>query len=333
MYPIWIPMWNWADFKKRLSRSYNISPPQWTPPSWQQDQVQKSLDSIRQYAEADVESAIHWYYAKKPWKTWASQLLKFLTLLATGLGGLIPIISSTGVFSIGLPEPARQLRDLRVNQIGYLCFGLAAAFLAFDKYFGYSTGWMRYITTAMSLETSLRNFRLDWARTTSGLAGVTPSGVVLEALLQKIQDFCVGARALVEKETQAWVTEFQTNMSQLEKEAKAAAESQRVSIEAAKKEAKTSADSTRPGAIDLTVENVLETDHGYDASVDGELRKSGVTGRTCAIMNVSPGLHELAVTGMMSGSAAHGSQIVTIVSGTALKVSVTLTRMKAAGVS
>src|SRR5437899_10858426 len=120
----------------------------------------------------------------------------------------------------------------------------------------------------MSLETALRNFRLDWARTTSGLAGAMPSGAALETLLQKIQDFCVAARTLVEKETQAWVMEFQTNLSQLEKEAKAAMDSARSAVETAQRESKGAADSTRPGAIDLTVENVLDTDHGYDASDD-----------------------------------------------------------------
>ncbi len=324
-------MWNWADIRKRFARSYNISPAQWTPPSWHPDQVLKCLDAMRQFVEDDVEGAIRWYYAKKPWKAWASQLLKFLTLFATGLGGLLPIVSATGIFSSGLPEAQRQLRNLQVNQIGYLCFGLAAAFLAFDKYFGYSTGWMRYITTAMSLETALRNFRLDWARATAGLAGATPSGAVLETLLQKIQDFCVAARTLVEKETQAWVMEFQTNLSQLEKEAKAAMDNARAAVETAQKESKAAADSTRPGAIDLAVENVLDTDLGYDVSVDGELRKSGVTGKTCAIMSVAPGLHELAVTAAMSGAPAHTSQIVNVAAGTAVNVSITLTKAKVVG--
>jgi hypothetical protein len=322
-------MWNWADIRKRLSRAYNIKPAQWTPPSWKPDQIQQCLDSMRQYAENDVEGAIHWYYAKKPWKAWASQLLKFLTLFATGLGGLLPIVSATGIFSpANASDAQRQLRTLQVNQIGYLCFGLAAAFLAFDKYFGYSTGWMRYITTAMSLETALRNFRLDWALTTSSLAGAVPSGATLETLLQKIQDFCIAARTLVEKETQAWVMEFQTNLSQLEKEAKAAMDSARAAVETAQKESKAAADSTRPGAIDLTVENVLDTDHGYDVSVDGELRKSAVTGKTCAIMNVAPGLHELAVTALMSGLPAHASRIVTVAAGTAEKVRIALDQAK-----
>jgi hypothetical protein len=321
-------MWKWPEIGKRFFRSYNIAPPQWTPPSWLPAQTEQSLDAMRKYAEDDVLSAIHWYYAKKPWKASASQLLKFLTLLATGLGGLLPIISATGVFSVGVPADKVEFRNLQVNQIGYLCFGLAAAFLAFDKYFGYSTGWMRYITTAMALETALRNFRLDWARMTAGLAGTTPSGAVLEALLQKIQDFCVAARTLVEKETQSWVMEFQSNLSQLEKDAKAAMESARTAVETAQKDAKVSAQSTRPGAIDLTVENVLETDHGYNVEVDEEVRKSTVTSKTCAIMSIGPGLHGLVITATLAGAPAHASQIVTIAADAVTKVSVTLTREK-----
>src|SRR5260370_24769936 len=160
-YEVYMPRWD--EIVRRFSRTYNIDPPEWKAPSWQPDQVSTCLDSLREYVEHDVEAAIRWCYAKKPWKAWGSQLLKFLTLLATGLGGLLPIVSATGIFSSGFPEAQKQLRNLQINQIGYLCFGLAAAFLAFDKYFGYSTGWMRYITTAMSLETTLRNFRLDWA--------------------------------------------------------------------------------------------------------------------------------------------------------------------------
>jgi SMODS and SLOG-associating 2TM effector domain 2 len=322
-------MWTWADIRKRFSRSYNIVAPKWNPPSWKQDQVAASLDSLRQYAENDVQAAIDWYFAKKPWKATASQGLKLLTLAATGIGGLMPIVSATGVFSRGLQGADVQIRELRVDQCGYLCFGLAAAFLAFDKYFGYSTGWMRYMTTAMALDTALRNFRLDWAKATSTLAGAVPSGPVLETLLQKIQDFCVAARTIIEKETQAWVAEFQTNLNQLEKEAKAAMDNARTTVEAAQKEAKAAADSVRPGAIDLTVENVLETDHGYTVSIDGETRKEGVTSKTCAIMNVPPGLHEMAITATLSGNTAHDSQSVNISPGAAAKVSVTLAKAKA----
>ncbi|MGH7490650.1 MAG: SLATT domain-containing protein [bacterium] len=153
----------------RLFRAYNIRPPEWTPPSWQPDRVLSSLETLRLYAEGHARAAIDWYYAKKPWKAWASQALRFLTIVSTAVGGLMPILVSTGVFSNAASQH-KELDDLRLNQIGYLCFGLAALFLAFDRYFGNSTGWMRYITTAMSLETALQQFRLDWARLTVSLA-------------------------------------------------------------------------------------------------------------------------------------------------------------------
>jgi hypothetical protein len=44
-------------------------------------------------------------------------------------------------------------------------------------------------------------------------------------------------------------------------------------------------DSTRHGAVDLTIENVLDTDHGYDVFIDDERRKSGVTSKTCTIIH------------------------------------------------
>ena len=99
----------------------------------------------------------------------------------------------------------------------------------------------------------------------------------------------------------------------------------------AAKEAKGAVDSTRPGAIELTVENVLDTDSGYDVLVDSELRKSAVTGKTCALMGVAPGLHELAVTSAMSGAPAHASQIVNVTAGAWMKVSITLAKAKVIG--
>jgi hypothetical protein len=320
-------MLDWKDLKKHLPRSHNIKVPNWTTPSWKPGEVPASLDVLREYVENDVQAAIDWYYAKKQVKVRASVLLRGGALLFLSVGGLLPIMSAIGTF---FGPSASQLQIPKANQWGYLAAGLGAAFVAFDKYFGCSTGWMRYITTAMSLETALRSFRLDWARMTSGLAGEIPSAAVLEGLLQKIFDLSAGARALVEKETQGWVTEFQVNLSQLEKDAKAAVDSARAAVEMAHKESKAVADSTRPGAIDLVVENVLDSDHGYSVSIDGKTRKTEVTSKTCAIMEVVPGLHELSVDATLSGEPAHHSQSVTVVAAAAVTVTIRLAKSKAA---
>ena len=326
-------MWNWTEFKKRFVHSYNIDAPKWVPPSWGGDQNQSSLDSLRLYAESYVESAIGWYYAKKTWKARASQWSRGLVLVATGLGGLIPIISSTVIFSNGknVAEAQKvQLQILQVNQWGYLFFALGAALFAFDRYFGYSTGWMRYISTAMALETALLNFRLDWTKATAQLAGSALSVDSLEILIQTIHDFCIAARTLVEKETQAWVVEFQSNLSQLERKSKAALENARTTAETLRQEVKDKAALFRPGAIELTVENIAETDEGYEVLIDGVVRQSAVANRTCAIMSVATGLRQLEVSGDIGGNRAHAVKIVTVAADAVQQVSVTLTRGKAA---
>ncbi|MGH7490649.1 MAG: hypothetical protein ACREMY_34305, partial [bacterium] len=62
-----------------------------------------------------------------------------------------------------------------------------------------------------------------------------PAGPALEALIERIAEFSITVRTLVEKETQAWVTEVQMNLTQLEKDAKAAVEAARAQAETAQK--------------------------------------------------------------------------------------------------
>jgi hypothetical protein len=308
--------------------SRNIEAPVWAPPSWEAGHLPRSLETLNEYAEAYATAAIKWYDAKTPWKRYGSQSLRFLTLLATGLGGLFPILVSTGKFGFGGKTP---IEILQLNQFGYLCFGLAALFLALDRFSGASTAWMRYTTTAMALETVLARFRLDWARLTIRLAGQTPTPEESETLLQRVGELIFTVRELVEKETQSWVTEFQTNLSQLEKESKAAIEAARVQVEDMRKEEKSMRETNRPGAIDLTVENVLDTDSGYTVSIDGKTVKENITSKSCGIGNLSPGLHEIAVTGLFAGGPAHASRVVSVASNAAFAVTVSLAKVRVAG--
>ena len=48
-----------------------------------------------------------------------------------------------------------------------------------------------------------------------------------------------------------------------------------------------------PGGIDLTVENAAETDEGYDVLVDSKAKKTAIPNRTCVVVDIAPGLHEL----------------------------------------
>jgi hypothetical protein len=136
--------------------------------------------------------------------------LRFVAIVLFVLGGLVPIVKAT------LPTTVQFSFDF--GQSGYLLIGVAAGCIGLDRFFGYSTGWIRYVTTAMAIEKSLEEFRLEWTRNMARMRGAAPTPEQLETLIQTCTAFSLAIKSQVEQETKAWVVEFQNNLSQLEKE-------------------------------------------------------------------------------------------------------------------
>jgi hypothetical protein len=107
---------------------------------------------------------------------------------------------------------------------GYLLIALAGGCIAMDRFFGYSTGWIRCIATALAIEKSLEEFRMAWARSIAKLRGGAPDAAQLDQLLATCEAFSLAIRAQVEQETKAWVVEFQSNLAQLERDLQAKAD-------------------------------------------------------------------------------------------------------------
>jgi hypothetical protein len=264
---------------------------------------------------------------------------------------MIPIIGSSGWFDP--PAGSSQtLWTLKLNQAGYLCLGLAGLALALDRFLSGSTSWMRYVGAATAIQTALEQFRLDWDKQMASLAGKTPSGADLVALINRITEFSVTVRTLVEDETKTWVAEFQANLADLQKSTAAAAETARAQVQASqqkvdaeqqaaqlkadaeKQAARQRAEAERqaalPGGIELTVSNAADAAEGYEVLVDGQSKKTGVTGTTCGILGIPAGLHDLSVQARIEGVSARASQLVTIAAGVATKIQLTLAKQKAA---
>jgi SMODS and SLOG-associating 2TM effector domain 2 len=79
--------------------------------------------------------------------------------------GLAPILKA-----MLTPDTLRRM-PFDLGETGYLLIGLAGGCVALDRFFGYWSGWIRYITTALALEKSLDEFRLEWARNPAKLRG------------------------------------------------------------------------------------------------------------------------------------------------------------------
>ena len=181
--------------------------------TWKSDgDVANGLTCLYKHAEARAESTIAWYLRSKASKSFNSRALRLLTILLGTIGGLAPIIDSAGLAG-WLPEGAEA------TEIGYLMLGLAAACVAVDKLFGFSSGWMRYITTAMALQEDLSRLRMDWAMTMVSSRSNPLSTPDILNHLARLRLFLETVDGRVLQETRAWIAEFQTTLADIERAA------------------------------------------------------------------------------------------------------------------
>jgi len=265
-------------------------------------ETQKSIQEIYRYAEASADASIAWYGRKKNNKASMSRLLRGLAIVFTTIGGLMPIIRALRPYTAQAPP---TLLNLDYGQLGYLFLGLAAACVAFDRFFGFSSGWMRYITSKMTLERMLSEFRLDWAMMVAKLGENSPTTDQVQLMIQRLKEFLVAINTHVEQETQTWVSEFKTNLAEIEKTAT------------------TQRESARPGAIDITVTNGMDTEDGFTVALDG-MEVKRIRGTKYQIGYVPPGPHKIAVTGTIKGESLDASELANVAPGEIAKVTLAL---------
>ena len=223
-----------------MASATDIESRRWGSINWGENTLLDGLSKLRDHAELQALEAIGWYYEKKKSKNFWSRWLRFWAIFFTVSGGLIPLLSAAGIVQAILryygakDETDIQLVELHFNQLGYVLIGLAAGCVAFDRFFGFSTNWMRYIGAAMRIETARLRFAFEWEHRVAPLRGKDPSDDEVTELLDSIEKFSLAVREAIEQETGAWIAEFQTNLAQLDKETKAlfeVAQNERKAIE------------------------------------------------------------------------------------------------------
>ena len=272
--------------------------------SWKDaNEIEASIRKAYVYAEQRAQQAIQWYLRNKGWKSFWSRSMRISAILLTTLGGLAPIVGSTGWLRADV-EPA-------VRMLGYVFLALAAACVGLDRFFGFSSGWMRYIMTALALETALSEFRMEWAMIVAKLGGETPTSEQVQSMLQRLKEFVAFVDGKVEEETRDWVSEFKTSISDAERTAK--------ELGAA----------ARPGAIDVTVTNGMDAESGFDVALDGMNVRAGVRGTKYQVGYVPPGPHKVEVTARVGGQTLEASELVNVAPGEIAKATLALPVKKA----
>ncbi len=279
--------------------------PRWSPPDWSGDPA-PHIEQLRSYAEESIESELLWYVRKKKGRSSVSQAIRFAALVLTVLGGLVPLLIA--VFETP-PNWLSWASGMRFGQVGYVLLALAGGLVLLDKYFGFSTGWMRYIVAMQAIEKARESFRLDWIGLRRAFANTQPhtaeQAEVIERMILRARSVILEVKEHSEKETQAWILEFQTNLSQFEKDLKSQMEA------------------SKPGGIDVEIVDGHKADSQIELALDGMIADR-FTGTAGSIGFVAPGLHRVTAKGRKGERDYSASSLVNIGPGQICAVKLTL---------
>ena len=299
-------LWNWLVTKKER----NVKPPE--PPTkldWGDGERDDSLGALYDFAARSAKDAIGWYWRRAGTAGRTGRALRMIAIVLTTIGGLIPLLITAGVdISLLWPFSATPMpgqANPQPGQWGYVFLALAGACVVLDRFFGYSSAWIRYVTMATELETGLTNFHLDWAQLNAARAGAPMDTAHAAALLSRLQALLTLVRQKVEAETKTWATEYRSSISELDTRIKAGIEEQ------------------RPGGVDLTVVNGEQSHSGVRVLVDGVAVQT-ITGTKASIRPVFPGNHEISVSGDIGGRPATTSKLITVAAGQIVTEELTL---------
>ncbi|MFJ7214792.1 SLATT domain-containing protein [Amycolatopsis sp. NPDC098790] len=161
-----------------------------------------SLVEVYDWAQQVAQDAIDWYLTEKKRKARWSRGLRAAAAILTVLGGVIPVAALTA----GRPE---------LGNGGFIMLALAAGCLAYDRFFGYSSSWLRYVAAATKLRAQLNDFQLSWLQETlPARHGPAPGDP--HSLIELVREFVRSLDETIRQETDSWLVEFHTRMAEQE---------------------------------------------------------------------------------------------------------------------
>jgi len=265
---------------------------------WSPQEAAKALARIARYASEYAAQSATWYLRFKRWKRRAARWLRFLAILFVAAAGVLPMVQQLLVKSDG---------KVAVAPVWASIFLAAAVFLvALDRFFGFSSGWIRYVLAEAQIRRLRQQFELDWQTLLASYAGQPPNGEQIRHALAWAKAFVEQVNAIIGDETTKWVSEFQEALKQVDDQVRPAPPT------------------AESGSLEVTVSNGdAIAAPGWDLAVDqGQPRV--YSGKTAAIVGLLPGDYALRLKGMANGKELRAEVVATVRSSALTAVEVTL---------
>ena len=124
----------------------DLTPDSFDSLSWELEHCEGSLNVLYRLAQGQAVEAIKWYQGHHKPKRTAARMLRGGALLFATIAGVIPIVSEVLRF--------RNAPFLFSPAWASVSLVLAAALITLDRFFGCSTGWMRYALIEAHLQSA-----------------------------------------------------------------------------------------------------------------------------------------------------------------------------------
>lgn len=259
---------------------------------WGEEKSPEALTKVFSYVTGQAEDTIVWYLKRKASKRLGARFFRFSAIIATALAGLIPLFSEIYTTS-GVPNISPAWASVALV--------IAVSFVGIDRFFGFSTAWVRFLTTELKIRNALQLFKIEWEIKSASLKGMKPNDEELLERLDMCKVFLITVNSAVENEMIAWKEEFQAALKQIDDAAQAKQEIQKM------------------GGLTVTVKNSELFVNGWNVSIDDGLPKK-CKGKTAAFGNLVPGMHVIKVFSTVKDEKHSAEKAVTIAAGGSLDI-------------
>jgi hypothetical protein len=203
------------------------------------------------------------------------------------------------------PLVAALFRDadhrLLLTQISLGALALAGLAQLADKVAGWSSGWLRYITTVTAMEKLTLQFELDWV----GLLLATPDNYDVKTFFAMAKQLEIEIEKRRSEETDGWVAEFNSGMAALNEMIKFQKDATEKAATAAQTARDTAEQGQQTGALELCLTRGDKVVDPISLSIDDGTAIT-INGLSWAVPNLAPGIHIVAVA---SGAAAARTEL------------------------
>lgn len=276
-----------------------------------------AIDAVLQEVREKASKSEEWYRVKKDSKAKWAVVLRVTAIVSGILSGLWPVLFNAlaVIFPAGQGANPGAFDFRTMLPLSAVFVMIATGCVSIDAFFGFSSGWIRYVVTFQSLQSLRETFDLSWPRAAVRFPreGDVPDDILLCAI-DVLLAFTKSVNDTIRDETQAWASDFREALKGMGE----SLEKQRIASMAYSTIAER-------GSVTVTLTAADKLDeHTWTLTLSGQEPITIEGSSTEVVERLSPGLVTVRASGRRDGKPLSAAAAVTVEAGKNTSVTLSL---------